>query len=458
MIALSLTLPAAVPAAETRRLYPHSGTATVDTTAEYIPPVIRPSVGLRELAGLGTLDQPDSSDATGTLPAYPVIVPSMNSRVQAFVTAFTTRDHKTVENWLERGTKHFPLVAQIFQREHLPLELACVVFIESGFNLHARSWANAVGPWQFIASTARLLGLTITREVDERRDMEKSTIAAARYFQRLYAIFGSWELVLAAYNSGDGTVRRAIKRQGTTDYWKLNLPRDTRNYVPQFYAILHILKEPERYGFTIPGARPLLSHPIVVDRRTSLAKVAKRLDVPLATIQELNPAYRAGYAPAGSTLRVPLATSAEDLAELAGRPTAAVMEPEQSVTAASLYGPPLPVPDLLPVTTEAPVAEPPVVYVDHPRREEGPSTTTVLKRESVSIVARRVGVAPRDLRRWNNLTANAHLVPGQVLRITPPPATDGSPARPSGGGTRRPPQRAAPRVRDRWAPLAAAQS
>src|SRR5262245_20850894 len=110
MIALSLTLPALVHGAETRRFYPHPGTATVDTTTDYVPPVIKPPVGLRELAGLSE-DHPDSVAAAAALAAYPVIVPAMNPRVQTFVSAFTGRDRKTVERWLDRGTKHFPLVA-----------------------------------------------------------------------------------------------------------------------------------------------------------------------------------------------------------------------------------------------------------------------------------------------------------------------------------------------------------
>ena len=125
-----------------------------------------------------------------------------------------------------------------------------LVFVESGFNVHAKSVSAAVGPWQFLRSTARLWGLTVNQWVDERRDPEKSTVAAARYLKHLYPIFGDWPLALASYNAGEGTVLRAIKNQGTTNYWDLRLPKQTEEYVPQFMAVLAIARDPAKYGFT----------------------------------------------------------------------------------------------------------------------------------------------------------------------------------------------------------------
>src|SRR6185503_12036162 len=140
----------------------------------------------------------------------------------------------------------------------VPEELANLVFVESGFNMHAKSMARAVGPWQFIRGTAKIFGLKMTPYVDQRRDPELATRAAARYLRRLYQMFdGSWPLALAAYNSGEGTVQRAIKKQKTTDFWKLRLPRETQDYVPKFLAAMEIASDPERYGFATPERSPL---------------------------------------------------------------------------------------------------------------------------------------------------------------------------------------------------------
>jgi membrane-bound lytic murein transglycosylase D len=124
-----------------------------------------------------------------------------------------------------------------------------LVFVESGFNVNARSYAAAVGPWQFMRATSQLFGLNVNQWVDERKDPEKATVAAARYLKHLYGIFGDWPLALASYNAGEGTVMRAIKHQGTNNYWELRLPKQTEEYVPQFMAALAISRDPVKYGF-----------------------------------------------------------------------------------------------------------------------------------------------------------------------------------------------------------------
>jgi membrane-bound lytic murein transglycosylase D len=259
---------------------------------------------------------PGGVDSTGTLGApptglvaYPVILPENNARVNAFVAAYTGSKRRTFQSWLDRSGPYFPMVASVLQREHLPIELACVVFIESGSQLGARSWAQAIGPWQFMAGTARLFGLSVTRDIDERHDMQRSTEAAARMFTHLYNMFGSWPLCLAAYNAGEGRVQRAIQRQGTTNYWALRLPRETENYVAQFMAILVILRDPARYGFTLPGSQPLVYREVAVTRGTRLSSLARELRVSAAVIARLNPAYKRGWAPAGSKVKLPIASS-----------------------------------------------------------------------------------------------------------------------------------------------------
>jgi membrane-bound lytic murein transglycosylase D len=161
--------------------------------------------------------------------------------------------------------------------------------IESGFSHRAYSWAHAVGLWQFIKSTGRLYGLRSDWWVDERRDPVASTDAAARYLRALYDEFGNWELALAAYNVGEGAVRRAIKRQGTRNFWSLRLPRETRNHVPKFYAALIVGSEPEKYGFTVTPEMPYATEQIAVDFSVDLETLAGCCGVSEETLVELNP-------------------------------------------------------------------------------------------------------------------------------------------------------------------------
>jgi membrane-bound lytic murein transglycosylase D len=179
----------------------------------------------------------------------------------------------------------------------MPPDLVHLVFVESGFNIHARSVSAAVGPWQFLRSTGRLFGLTVNQWVDERKDPEKSTVAAARYLKHLYGIFNDWPLALASYNAGEGTVLRAIKRQGTTNYWDLKLPRQTEEYVPQFMAVLAISRDPKRYGFdAVPLDEPMEFDEVALRGAVDLRAIAKLAGCTVEELKLLNPAVLRGAA------------------------------------------------------------------------------------------------------------------------------------------------------------------
>jgi membrane-bound lytic murein transglycosylase D len=201
------------------------------------------------------------------------------------------------------------LFRQALQREGLPPDLVHLVFVESGFNLNARSVSHAVGPWQFLQGTAKLFGLTVNQWIDERRDPEKSTVAAARYLKHLYTNFGAWPLALASYNAGEGTVLRAIKAQGTTNYWDLNLPRQTEEYVPQFMAILAISRDPRKYGFDgVSLDEPMAFDEVALKGAVDLRALARLADCSYDELKLLNPAvlHQAASGANGVTmLRVP---------------------------------------------------------------------------------------------------------------------------------------------------------
>jgi len=179
----------------------------------------------------------------------------------------------------------------------LPEDLIYLALIESGFSTKAYSRARAVGPWQFIAGTGRRYGLQINWWVDERRDAEKSTHAAAGYLKDLYGMFDSWPLAAAAYNAGEGKISRAITRYKSEDFAELirhrYLKQETKDYVPKMLAALAIAKEPEKYGFfDIEYAEPLNLHKVTVPGGIDLVEVARIIEVSYEDIREWNPELR----------------------------------------------------------------------------------------------------------------------------------------------------------------------
>ncbi len=239
-----------------------------------------------------------------------------NDHVQRFLEQFQTGYRRAVvERWLTRSGRYLPMILEVFRQKGLPEELVFTAMIESGFNPVAVSRAGAKGLWQFMAPTARRYGLRVDRWLDERLDPEKSTVAAANYFKDLYTIFGSWDLVQAAYNAGEMKVLRAIEGTGTRDFWSLTHSRllrdETKNYVPAIHAVTIIGQEPEQYGFAVTPDEPLSYEQITVPKGTSLKHVAALSGIPLDELIRLNSELRLKQTPPDSPyhLKVPLGSA-----------------------------------------------------------------------------------------------------------------------------------------------------
>ncbi len=221
----------------------------------------------------------------------PIVI---NERVEHFIRYFQTTARKIFTNWLARSERYIPFMKNLLKENGLPEDLVYMALIESGFNPYAYSRSKASGPWQFIYLTGKKYGLKVNWWVDERRDPEKSTVAAAKYLKDLYDLFECWYLAAAGYNAGEGKIINAMKRYRTEDFWELTkyryLKRETKDYVPQMIAAALIAKEPEKYGFVgIEYQEPLKYDKVKVPGATDLRLIAKACETSLEEIKDLNP-------------------------------------------------------------------------------------------------------------------------------------------------------------------------
>jgi len=229
----------------------------------------------------------------------PIVI---NDRVVQFIQFFQTTIRDKFVTWLARSNKYIPFMKNLLKEHGLPEDLVYLSLIESGFDPYAYSRSKAVGLWQFIYVTGKRYGLKVNWWVDERRDPEKSTIAAAKYLKDLYGMFDCWYLAAAGYNAGEYKIINAMKRYRTEDFWKLTkyqyLKRETKDYIPQMIAAALITKDPERYGFTeVEYQEPLRYEKVKVPELTDLSSVAKACETSLEEIKDLNPELQRGVTP-----------------------------------------------------------------------------------------------------------------------------------------------------------------
>jgi membrane-bound lytic murein transglycosylase D len=239
--------------------------------------------------------------------------------IQQFVNYYRGRGRNTMETGLYRSGMFMRMARRIFREEGVPENVAWLGQVESAWKPSALSWAAASGLWQFIPGTGARFGLRRTAFVDERNGFEGATRASARYLKFLANRYGgNWELAMAAYNSGEGNVDRAIRRAGVSNFWVAYpyLPQETRNYVPNILATILIANSPNQYGFGhVRPAPPLTYDQIRVPASSSLSLLAQASDTSVQYLRYLNPELRSNQTPPEPYIvRVPAGKANEVLA------------------------------------------------------------------------------------------------------------------------------------------------
>lgn len=233
-------------------------------------------------------------DTSGTMPL------TLNRKVRLAIKYFQTRGRKVFTKWLERSGRYEKMIKDVLRKKNMPEELAYLAMIESGFNPRSRSYARAVGMWQFISATGRYYGLRHNWWFDERRDIIKSTEAATDHLADLYQRFGDWYLALAGYNCNPKRVEYNMRRYRTRNYWKLRrLPRQTRNYVPTFLAATIIANNPDKFGFHVQKHPAIEVDTVTISESIDLNVIARAVDTSYAFIKEINPAVLRWVTPPG---------------------------------------------------------------------------------------------------------------------------------------------------------------
>lgn len=379
--------------------------------------------------------------------------PRIDTKVEAF-----RRDPHYLVKLSQRARPYLHVVIGEIERRGVPAELALLPHVESRYNPAATSPKAAAGMWQFIPSTGRIMGLRQDHWQDDRRDLLASTRAAMDYLQQLNRRFGGdWELAMAAYNCGPGRVesaQAANRRRGkATDFWSLDLPSETESYVPQILAAARLVAQPARYGLRLPAVPSTPQLELVRTRGpVDLARVAQASGVTLTELQRLNPGLKQGQtAPDGpGRLLVPAGYGKQITAKLASAqvlpavPPAATPVPADRRTGTRETGARLvsgegrmylvkageslgsiarnqgmeaqTLADFNGMLVREPLLPGQTLRIPGSASPSPVMTYRVAKGDSLDTIARRYGVAVRDLKRWNQLAGN-EVKAGEVIRI-----------------------------------------
>ena len=339
-------------------------------------------------------DIPDSVYISRLQKLNPYISVPYNRIIRNHIVYYTQKMPEKMERILGLATYYIPIFEEIFDQYDMPLELTAMAVIESALNTKAVSRARAKGMWQFMYSTAKRYGLTINSYVDERFDPIASAHAAARYLRDSYLIFGDWSLAIASYNCGAGNVNKAIRRSGgSKDFWEIYpyLPRETRGYVPSFFAALYAMKYYKEHNLT-PEFIPMPPHTdtIKVNKMLHFEQIAHFTGASIEELRTHNPQYLHDIIPG---------TEKEYILQLPYQYTGAFIDHEKEIYAYkdSVY------------------FSPAAMKQIQQSAEPSKITHRVKRGETLSHIALRYGVSVRNIQRWNGI--GTRIREGQRLAI-----------------------------------------
>lgn len=314
-----------------------------------------------------------------------------NDVVKGYIQMYTLRKRELVSRLMAMSELYFPMFEEILDRYNMPLELKYLAICESALNPNARSRVGATGLWQFMYPTGKMYGLKVNSYVDDRSDPYKSTIAACEYMKFLYDMFQDWEMVLAAYNSGPGTVNKAIRRSGgKKTYWEIRpyLPAETRGYVPAFIAVNYVMNYTAEHNLysSIPKKTFFETDTVSIKSEITFDQIATILNVPIEDLQLLNPQYKRKVIPYSSVEPYKLCLPAAKVGSFVANESKIYNYVQSDSTMQTLA------------------------------LQEITKIHTVRSGEGISSIARRYNCTVQDIKVWNNLRS-LKVRPGQKLTV-----------------------------------------
>jgi membrane-bound lytic murein transglycosylase D len=337
-----------------------------------------------------------------------------NIGLENVIKSFLKNRRKSFERLLGISQYYFPLFEDELAKNNIPLEIKYLAVVESALNPKAVSRVGATGLWQFMYQTGKQYGLNIDSYIDERSEPLKASQAASQYMNNMYKIFGDWDLVLAAYNSGPGNVAKAIRRSGgQQNYWNIrkNLPKETQGYLPAFLATMYIFEYHKEHGI-VPNkaiANLFATDTVMIKNHMTFRQISDLLDIPVAEIQFFNPSYKRNEIPhitgQSTFLRLPkdkiaVFTSNEDRiyayvqheANKRERPYEKIAVVRQKDTIN--------------------------VVISDKEIQVGTKFHKVKRGDNLIEIASKYNISVADLKSWNNLTSD-RAPRGKILRLIP---------------------------------------
>lgn len=374
-------------------------------------------------------------------------------RVQQAMAYFTGPGRKVLARWLNRKSRYEAFVRERLEARGMPRDLFYLAMVESGLNPRAYSHARAAGMWQFISGTGRRYGLMDDYWIDPRRDIVAATDAALSYLQTLFKEFGDWHMAMASYNCGENRVRRELQRDSSLSYWQMNLPGETRFYVPKILAAMILGHEPERFGFQIDDPQaPLAFDTVTITDCLPLKDIARAVGASDEDIMDLNPSLRRWctppnrkshvlYLPVGTREAFITAYAAMDKNKLMSWKQHQVVRGDNLGGIAGRYGVSLEALKsvnrlknhrlhigqtlIIPVPAAGGTGELEAEVLREaqtPPKRHLEMTYRVRRGDNLFDIARRFGTTMEKLRALNGLSRKDKILAGQILRLSQSPA------------------------------------